>query len=701
MVKPGDMMTTNRRSLIAALLLICLACPGLRTARGQESRYGYWLPANGTLRIFLVFAEALNDPDEPGYMEGWEPGKLPRNPGYFFDHDLKPGEQPEGMLTRYYYQASFGAFLVLADYYPELISIDFREMTNRGFTQVLDAIMNRTGRDVITANGYSVNAGDFDFFSMASGQGTPKAATPDSLMDMVMLIWRVNSKITTSSSGGYCMPYQMKYPFKAMNGFMAYSYFVNEGASNYVILRHEFSHLLLGGNNFHTGGSGAGTKTFMSSAGGYAMLSSWDRSSQVYNAFDRRRLGWSPPGNRYQISARDPATGTEVEGDLIYKQPFEHSSNEFIIRDFVSTGDAVRIELPYLQVPSGTVNKQWLWLENHQNLPGNLDHGKAQQKGIYTFVQVNKESLSGSGTYGGNCNYTWPLSAMGNYDMIIDEEAELCHVNDELENPFTGYNNLILGAWDLKDRDGIIYRDELFLAKNMKVNGAFLDSSVYNFATYPLFGTALDAFLPGDRIAIDRNPAAVPLLTYRTPSGGSALPAAPASFDNRHIHLNGIAIDIIEQQADGGIRIRISWDEHRLQSSVRWCGSIQLHERLEIDKKVTLRVDQGLTPQKPMDPMEFKGQEIFADTSSLVLLPGSSLVLGNKSTVVIDNGSTLALLEESIIEIGPRARIIIEPGGKIQAMEGALIMGRGKIIFKESAVDDFAEGSVVSVRLRK
>ena len=101
---------------------------------------------------------------------------------------------------------------------------------------------------------------------------------------------------------------------------------------------------------------------------------------------------------------------------------------------------------------------------------------------------------------------------MGNYDLLIDEEKELYLVNEGSENPFTGYNNLILGAWDLKERDGIIYRDELFVAKNMKVNGEFLDSSAYNYLTYPLFGTAMDAFLPGNSIGIDQNPAAVPLL---------------------------------------------------------------------------------------------------------------------------------------------------------------------------------------------
>ncbi len=35
----------------------------------------------------------------------------------------------------------------------------------------------------------------------------------------------------------------------------------------------------------------------------------------------------------------------------------------FVLRDFVTTGDALRIRLPY---QPGTSTQQWLWLENHQ-----------------------------------------------------------------------------------------------------------------------------------------------------------------------------------------------------------------------------------------------------------------------------------------------------------------------------------------------
>ena len=204
----------------------------------------------------------------------------------------------------------------------------------------------------------------------------------------------------------------------------------------------------------------------------------------------------------YQISARDPHTGLEVPSDLVYGQEFDQGSNEFILRDFVSTGDVVRIELPYLQEESGAVNKQWLWLENHQQVEGKLDHSGAFSKGITAYIQVGKETLSGPGLFGGNGNYTWPLSAFGNYDYQIDEESETAMISDDLLNPFTGYNNLVFGAYDLKERDEMINRDELFMIKNLEVKGEFLDSSIYSIDTYPLFGTSLDAFLPGGQ---DRN----------------------------------------------------------------------------------------------------------------------------------------------------------------------------------------------------
>jgi hypothetical protein len=685
----------NSRKYLAGLVICFLLTVHTTGILAQESRNGYWIPPRDTIRIFLIYAEMAGDPDDPRNIRGWKKGTVPPDPGFLFDHDLGMGQKPSGIITKYFYQASFGEYIVLADYYPEIVSLDFNRVRGRGFNQVLDRVISDTADDILTAHGYSVNNGDFDFIT-PSTHGMPKKSEPDGMIDMVMVIWRVNSKMTRDLSAGFCAPYARKLAFKEMAGMNSHSSFVMKDYTHYAIIRHEFSHLLLGGNNFHTGGAGAGVKTFMSSAGGYAMLSSYDKSSPVYCSFDRRRLGWKHPDNEFQISARD-SNGREINADLVYGQDFIQGEGQFILRDFVETGDAIRIELPYLRRDSDDIKRQWLWLENHQLSEGNLDHERNSSAGLYAYIQVGKETLEGKGTYGGQCNYTWPVSAFGNYDMYIDEETLETSVNDRLSNPFTGYNNLIRGAYDLKDKDERITRDELFTAKNLKINGKYADSSIFNYLTYPIFGTSMDAFQPGDRIGIDRNPAAVPVMTYTTTS--SRHPRSPAPSDNRLIHLNGLSVEFMEQLQDGSIRLGIKWNDTRLGNNVRWCGNIHLHEELDMDRRVRMLLDVGLTPQRPMDPDILGGHVVFNDPSSLTLHEGTKLNMGKKSRIVLDNGSSLNLDRGSSISMERGSRIIVRQSCRLLIHPEAEISGRGKIIMRGSSFAEFDE-SKLGVRLK-
>ncbi len=663
----------------------------------QDSRNGYWVPPYDTLRILVVYAELTNDPDDPVSVRGWEQGEIPPVPDYLFDYQLPAGKEPEGVITRYYHQASFGKYIVLADYYPEIISIDFKQVKGNGFDQVIERLMEVSGGDIITSHGYSVNAHDFDRISTSS-HGQLKPLEADSYIDMFMIIWRVNSKITTTMGAGYCYPSKRNYTMGEMKGMNSSSSFVMKDFHGYTTLRHEFSHLLLGGNNFHTGGAGAGTKTFMSSAGGYAMLSSWDKFSLVYNSFDRRRLGWKHPENQFMISARDPLTGNEMNGDLKYDQSFENAAGEFILRDFVEYGDAIRIELPYLRTSSDKVHRQWLWLENHQRPEGFIDHDKSSSKGIYAYIQVGKEELTGPSTFRGNCNYTWPLSAFGNYDYQVNEANEDAITGDEFRNPFTGYNNLIRGAYDRGEKDGKILRDESLFAKNLKFNGEYLDSSVYKYMTYPMLGTSLDAFLPGQEIGIDRNPAAVPLLTWQT-GYSQRRGASPAVHDNRIIHLNGLSVKILEQLPDGNVRVGIQWDEREVGRDVRWCGNIQLHEDLVMNKGVRVQIDHGLTPQKPSNPLILNGNSVFSDPSSFTLNPGSSMEMDKKSRLILENGSSLELSEGSNLIMDRGSRIIISDSCNLKIHPGANISGKGRIYLSGDSSTDFDQESV-QVRFR-
>lgn len=70
------------------------------------------------------------------------------------------------------------------------------------------------------------------------------------------------------------------------------------------------------------------------------MLSSYNNNLNFCNGWDRWWLGWKNPDHTYYISARD-TDSNEVDADLTYGQPLEN--NEFILRDFATLGDAIRI----------------------------------------------------------------------------------------------------------------------------------------------------------------------------------------------------------------------------------------------------------------------------------------------------------------------------------------------------------------------
>lgn len=687
------------RPVIHILIFITVVLHYAFPAAAQDSRQGYWFPPEDTLRIFLIYAEMVNDPDDPGWIRGWEQGKLPPDPAYLFDHRLGPGETPGGVLTRYYYQASFGKYIVLADHYPEMVSIDYNSANGRGIEQAMDMVFNVGGDDIRTANGYSLNRGDFDHMS-TSRMGYEKKIAGDSLVDLVMVMWRVNSRMTKDASAGFCVPANRHMKVGGMKGMNAYSSFVNKDYTSFRIIRHEYSHLLLGGNNFHTGGAGAGTKTFMSDAGGYAMLSCHNNSSPVYCSFDRRRLGWKHPEHAFQISARDPEDGSEIEANLKYGAVPLHGSNEFILRDFVETGDAIRIQLPYLRKNSASVENQWLWLENHQKLQGNIDHEGATRAGLYAYIQVGKEISRGSGAYGGLCNYTWPVSAFGNYDFRIDEEKQESEISNEFSNPLTGYNNLIYGAYDLGQKDGRILRNEVFLSKRIRINGRFPHDSNFIYRSYHIFGTSWDAFQVGDKIGIDRNPSAASLLTYRTSPGPRANPLLPASSDSRVVHLNGISVEFLEQLPDGSIRLGIRFDDTVLQKDVRWCGDIRLHETISLDRGTEIRLEQGLTPTRPLNPVMFRGEQIFADPTSLRLTEGAAITMNKRSRLVVKEGSSLLLEAGSRIELERGSRIVVSDSSSLMLEPGAVITGRGKVILHRDASAEIGKGNV-QARLRR
>jgi len=299
-----------------------------------------------------------------------------------------------GELTKWFYQASLGNFIVLGDYVDSLYSIDSASLSSSyGDAQIVSFINSLGGTDLTTARGKSIN-NDFDYVNKpaTTTYGVYKTRSPDNYIDLLVTIWRTNKNISATDGSGSTKNSATTTAIKSKDGYMAICRNLDYTGMRYNLVRHEFGHTLFGGNDFHTCGPGSGEKTFIANTGGYSCMGSWDNTYNGFNAWDRNRIGWKQAGDAYYIAALRPAGSAEVNTDFAYNDVFPAGSNgEFILRDFISTGDAIRIKLPYLQTDDPAVKDQYIWIENHQQIEGNYDIQPPAEKGIYAYIQVGKE----------------------------------------------------------------------------------------------------------------------------------------------------------------------------------------------------------------------------------------------------------------------------------------------------------------------
>lgn len=654
----------SRLIRVGALFVLLYNCLSTSYAQKSSARNGYWLPVQDSIRIFLVFAEVLDDPNDnykipPNGL--WQRGELPSNPETYFESELKQGQEIDGYITKYFFQASFGKYLVLGDYYPELVQIPYSELKGNGDRNVLEFLNKLPGDDILTKEGYSVKNGDFDLWSNLGAVGEVKPMQPDSLIDMVMIMWRFNSRIKNKpTSSGSVGPGYRSLSFKSMQGIAMMSRFLNFNSQAQNIIRHEYAHGLFGGNNFHTNG-GYGMRVFMDFPGGFGMLSESDRSADTWNAWDRHRLGWKPDSKEFLISGID-SEGKEINTDLTVVKGFPQT---IFLRDFISTGDALRIELPHVQTLNSNAPKQYLWIENRQRKEGNIDVRGVQEPGIYAFIQVGKDDTA---KFGEQSNYIRGLQALGNYDFEYSDEPKRMLILDSWkENPFTGYN--LLGRHPVNrpkvggaNREDLLVAGEWFMPEGVIKDGVQLDESFFNYLTYPLFGTSFDAFLAGDLIHIGENPPPTPVLTWQSYGKGAsgAKPLTdPIESDLREIPLNGIRIEIVDFGEDGTAELKLTPNAWTVSKNHRWCGPLVVFDTLILDRKTKISLEQGYSAQQPQAATTDRhGNPIFAEPSFLRLMPGAVLILKRKARLILRNGSSIIQEEGSKIVLEKRARII-------------------------------------------
>jgi hypothetical protein len=665
-----------------------------------SSRNGIALSSSGTVRVLLIFGEVINDPDyNKETFSSWPPDQMPADPGYMLD-TLINSSNIHGKLSKLFYEASFGEFVVIGDYVNSLMRIDTNSWNNSMGEIVGNYLNGIPADDITTAHQYTFNGSDFDNWQHNSIQGGVKTPGMDDKIDLIIVLWRVNSKFRDECNSCGTV-FSLLNPVKGKAGSEYGSVTTAYSGTEWGAVRHEIAHSLLGSDAFATGGHvGNSGRTTIPKQGGYSLLNyAHGASGTLYNGFDRWRLGWKHPSKQYYISALDATTLTTVNTDLVYMAGIQY--HDYILRDFVSTGDVIRIKLDYLKSEDSSTRNQYLWLENHQ-MVSELDLNKRDAKGIYAYIQVGWDDMTNF-TDNGDKQYLTFLHGMGNYDMIYGADSTI-YLNSVRQNPFTGYSMIQGLAYNIVNPNIIngvsypdkIFADEAFYATGVVKDGIPLPSSDYSLPCQPSFGTIHDPFLAGSKIGIGSNPSTNPVLTYSVRDKKLVPFLTPQPADNKKIYLNGLSFEVLEYQANGDAKVRISYRDFDINNDVRWCGPIVLTERVELTAG-TITLDQGLTPTRPVNPIQFNGEDIYAsptiftakaqgyykmfagtqtvvkNNSSYVSEQYGSMEINDQSPFIVRTGSTLVLKTGSNLLIKATGHIEVESGGYICIETGAHI----------------------------
>ncbi len=694
------------------------------------STNGALFPTKGVFRALTIAVNIIYDQTPaanpyPNTGDAWgyttTEGINNNPPNYLLDlFDVNNSPPYNGCITRLYAESSFNQLIILSDF--TVVNIKQSQITpnNPGgsFSRfiLMDSVISYINQNGGLNSLYNHNSiSDYDFCSLSS-KGLVKPLVPDNKIDLTNFLIRnatlAHGDVAPGNGYSYIGPSKM---LKIGNGYYGYSTATNSdnagtyqcvGSRNIAntksVLEHEIAHYFLGGNEFHTsGGNHIGdsfTNTFLGvQMGGYGGL--FGGGLRSCNGYERWRLGWHPANNTYQIECdgQNGEINTQFSGERIFN-----------LRDFVTTGDAIRIKYPYKDTEYSS--EQYIWLENHQcGKNDKLDNygfinencRNFNQPGIFCYYQVGKDILEST-----DINLIYPrnekdnlrqISAEGNYNV-----NQIGMYNDCLswagpngrprfeyisQNPFMGVNDLTE-----------VYKGDLSYPKlqhlyNYNYMGSKLKGGVL-YDNFPWCVDDLDPYIPtsdGVFLDISSNPSAVNTTTfhsvqYRYPNSSTiSFYASNSHKDTRKTHLTGLSIKMIDPYpSNTGMKsymVKVRWDDYDIKQDVNWAGDIVLIEQLNLLTGRTLTLEQSKTPnQIDKDPVS----NYFAKTTFLTCESNSICNLATNSAIIVKEKSSLVLNTNSTLSVQNGGIITIEAGSTLQIKAGANLnlIGNAKIVIK-------------------
>jgi len=651
--------------------------------------YGGCFTPKGSLKALIIFASFGGTYDNQT-VAGWPStstfpdwASSTTKPFYTTETEFTNSASDTNIksVSKFYYDMSNPnqKLKVFVDYYPSRIIVDASTCTS----------WSAVNKKVIAQIPSSFNWGTYDnrnndpdYYYDYSGSSS------DTKPDFVIICYRFSYSWTsfpvagmngTSSWCGGCNGFSSNYLFgTTSNGytFTDAGFTHVTGASDIAwMFLHETGHSLYDAPHYN-GNNGVAGDYFYIPIAGWGMMS--------MNTFSCA-LGWE----RWIMDWVDAIKANGVNADV--KTAADLPTNgEFTLRDYITTGDMVRI-----QIPNGEIKNQYLWIENHQGKSIFDNNGNPNPfcnaslpnspRGIIAYVETINDNKNSTDNFTNGNGIRW-LHADGNYDFNFDAtplnpSLAYCgnttyNITKGASNPIAGQNT---GEYIRKDFDGngLIYNQVKSWSLDNSARNEGTPVVVYNGNTSADYFMGKNmAFVVNQKAGMAENPIIMNIPTFD-------------SINNKmnSYYLNGISFKVISQDAQGNIKIQVKLDDVDINKNVRMAGTSIILKNITGNSNPDINLMEGKTITINRSGTENTRTLIdgkYIRYTNFTCETGSYFKMQANSKVLLDEKSTFTLQSGSTLEINDGAQFVVTNDSKLVVESGATIIvkGKGALIIK-------------------
>jgi len=660
-------------------LLIFLFCLSLYLFPSNSKAQTFYAPnggpftSKGDFRILVIFAglKSQCNTSDPLYNDSNWPQERQGFPQYgtflteyqdlfYSSYDQFSTTATDRTLSNFFYQSTNhhpknSPFRIVADYFPERINIDGNNADN---TKVFAEIQRKYPN--FDWSKYDNRTNNPNFLKDNSN------SLPDHKLDYVVVIWRQQGLGGYANTNYYTFTTTIKDTVEKYQVDYNCGFTIVRGVTDVIGIRslflHELSHSLF--NSPHVFGANEISGSYFYYGMGWGMMH-YGIVNSCPNAWESWYNGWIELPPNKDLSS--------------YIQ-----NGTYTLRDFITTGDALRIKLPFCN--------QYLWIENHTNssafdkketftADGNGRPIPDSPPGLYMYVEAlaADRSIRLNALSIATANGMKAMAEGGNNDYsIINYASDPLWWNNHVvnfsptPNPTSAHNGLtkIRANYPFETQypDKIVYRDYTNNPSDRCLNKCGAKDCMFitgigqeaqeivrkdSILTYEGVGTnaAFGSTAPR-KIDISSNPVIINHQKYDQ-----------CKEQLEPIYLNGISLNITSIAPEGDRIIEVRFDETSIYIDQRFTGNLLLKDIPNAKYDLNIEAGKILTVNKSGTPNRHTqgANNEFPD-----FINPSILTIDSGAHVLIDNGAVLNITEGSTLVIKAGATITLKGSGKIK-----------------------------------